>query len=269
MAVKTGGGGTSVGEEILREDKDYITTISINRPEKKNALNGAALVKMGDILADLQKNDDTRVIVIRGAGDDIFCSGVDLSGGGESFKETIKGMEYCLASLIGYSRPIIAMISGPALGAGLDIAAISDFRIASETAKFGVPLVKLGRTYYYTAIHRLTNLLGIAAAKELLLRGRPVDAKRAMEIGLVNQVVPSGQLMNATYSLAKELAEENAPLAVRATKIMIQKLTEHRGIDPRIEPELKALADEANNSEDAREGVRAMLEKRKPKFTGR
>ncbi|MDO8785017.1 MAG: enoyl-CoA hydratase/isomerase family protein, partial [Syntrophales bacterium] len=114
-----------MGEEILREDRDYITTISINRPEKKNALNGAALVMMGDILVDLQKNDDIRVVVIRGAGDDIFCSGADLSGGGESFKETIKGMEYCLTSLINHPRPIIAMLSGPVIGAGLDIAVIS------------------------------------------------------------------------------------------------------------------------------------------------
>lgn len=258
-----------MGEEILREDNGYITTISINRPEKRNALNAAALFTMGDILVDLQKNDDVRVIVIRGAGEAIFCSGVDLSGSAESFQETIKGMEYCLAGLISYSRPIIAMIAGPAIGAGLDIAVISDFRISSETAKFGVPLVKLGRTYYYTAIHRLTNLLGVPAAKELLLRGRPIDAKRAMEIGLVNEVVPPGQLINATYSIAKELAEENAPLAVRATKTMIRRLTEQQGIDPGSEPELKALADEANNSEDAREGVMAMLEKRKPNFTGR
>jgi len=259
-----------MGEEILREDNGYITTISINRPEKRNALNADALFTMGDILTDLQKNDNIRVIVIRGAGDNVFCSGLDLSGSSESFfKEAIKGMEHCLANLIGYSRPIIAMVSGPALGAGLDIAVISDFRIASETARFGVPLVKLGRTYYYTAIHRLTSLLGVPVAKELLLMGSPIGAKRAMEIGLVNQVVPSGQLADTTYSLAKELAEENAPMAVRATKIMISRLTEQQGIDPRIEPELKALAEEANNSEDAREGVKAMLEKRKPKFTGR
>ncbi|MDO8784792.1 MAG: enoyl-CoA hydratase-related protein, partial [Syntrophales bacterium] len=223
----------------------------------------------GDVLVDLQNQDVIRVVVIRGTGYNIFCSGADLSGDGESFKETIKGMEYCLTNLLNHPRPIIAMISRPAIGAGLDIAVISDFRIASETAQFGVPLVKLGRTYYYTAIDRLTNLLGIAAAKELLLRGKLIDAKRAMEIGLVNQVVPPGQLLDVTYSLAKELAEGNAPLAMRATKTMIRRLTEQRGIDPRIEPELKALADGANNSEDAGEGVRAMLEKRKPKFTGR
>ncbi len=158
------------------------------------------------------------------------------------------------------------MISGPAIGAGLDISAISDFRIASERAKFGATLVKLGRIYYYTAINRLISLVGVAAAKELLLMGRLVDAKRAMEIGLVSQVVSSDQLINTTYSLAKELAEENAPLAMRATKLTINKLLEHEGINSQIESELRALVDEVNRSEDAREGVMAMLEKRKPKF---
>jgi len=256
-------------EEILREDDGYITTLSINRPEKRNALNADALFSMGDILSDLKEDNNIRVVVIRGAGDRIFSSGVDLSGGPESIEKTIKGLEHCLSNLIGYPSPIIAMISGPAIGAGLDISVISDFRIASEGAKFGATLVKLGRIYYYTAINRLISLVGMAAAKELLLMGRLLGAKRAVEIGLVSQVVSSDRLIETTYSMAKELAEENAPLAMRATKLTIHKLLEHQGISPQIESELIALADKVNQSEDAREGVMAMLEKRKPKFTGK
>ena len=258
-----------MGEEIFREYDGYVTTLSINRPEKKNALNADALFSMGDILSDLKKDNNIRVVVLRGAGDRIFSSGVDLSGGPESIEKTIKGLEYCLDSLISYSSPIIAMISGPAIGAGLDISVISDFRIASEKAKFGATLVRLGRIYYYTAINRLIGLVGIAAAKELLLTGKLIDAKRAVELGLVSKAVPSDELIETTYSMAKELAEENAPLAMRATKRTIRKLFESRGIPPEIESELKALADEVNQSEDAREGVLAMLEKRKPNFTGK
>jgi enoyl-CoA hydratase/carnithine racemase len=256
-------------EEILREDDGYITTLSINRPEKRNALNADALFSMGDILSDLKEDNNIRVVIIRGAGDKIFSSGVDLSGGPESIEKTIKGLEHCLNSLISYPSPIIAMISGPAIGAGLDISVISDFRIASEGAKFGATLVKLGRIYYYTAINRLLSLVGMAAAKELLLTGKLLDAKRAIEIGLVSQVVSSDQLINTTYSLAKELAEENAPLAMRATKLTVHKLLGSQGVNPEIEAELKALADEVNKSEDGKEGVMAMLEKRKPKFTGK
>lgn len=258
-----------MGEEILREDEGYICTLSINRPEKRNALNADALFRMGDILTDLKKDDSIRVVVIRGAGEKIFSSGVDLSGGTEGMQKMIKGIEHCLDSLLGYPSPIVAMISGPAIGAGLDIAVISDFRIASETARFGAPLVKLGRTYYYTAINRLANLLGVAAAKEILLLGRLIDAKRAMEMGLVNQVVSSDELVKTTYSLAKELAEGNAPLAVRATKLTIHKVQECKGIAPEIESELQALVEEVNRSDDAGEGVKAMLEKRKPEFKGR
>lgn len=259
--------GGIMGDEILREDSGYICTLSINRPQKRNALNADALFTLGDTFKELKDDDRIRVVVIRGAGDKMFSSGVDLSGG--SPEETINGLEHCLNHTIDYPSSIIAMISGPAIGAGLDMSVISDFRIASETARFGATLVKLGRIYYYTAIHRLMSLVGIAAAKELLLGGRLIDAKRAMEIGLVNQVLPNDQLVDTTYRLAKELAEENAPLAMRATKLTINKLLNYKQIDPQVESELMALAAQVNQSEDATEGVMAMLEKRKPKFTGK
>ncbi|MDY6856546.1 MAG: enoyl-CoA hydratase-related protein [Thermodesulfobacteriota bacterium] len=256
-----------MGDEILREDRGYICTLSINRPQKRNALNADALFNLGDAFKELKDDDRIRVVVIRGAGDKIFSSGVDLSGG--SPEETINGLEHCLNNTIDYPSSIIAMISGPAIGAGLDISVISDFRIASETARFGATLVKLGRIYYYTAIHRLINLIGIAASKELLLTGRLIDSKRALEMGLVNQVLPNDQLTDTTYHLANELAEENAPRAMRATKLTIKRLLNYKQIDPHVESELIALAAQVNQSEDATEGVMAMLEKRKPKFTGK
>lgn len=256
-------------KEIIRKDHGKISTVFFNRPEKRNALNTDALFMLGDILNQIQKENKIRVLVLRGAGNKIFSAGVDLSCGKNDFKRMIEGLEYCLNSLINFPLPIISMIYGQAIGAGLDISVISDFRIAANNASFGAPLVKLGRTYYYTAIGRLTRLIGLAGAKEILLTGRLMNARRALEIGLVNQVVPGDHLESSVDSLSNELAEDTAPLAVKVTKLTIKKLFEETPLDQAVEDELKRFADEVNQSEDAKEGINAKLEKRKPIFSGR
>ncbi|WP_299979949.1 enoyl-CoA hydratase-related protein [Desulfobacula sp.] len=256
-------------KEIIRKDDGRISTIFFNRPEKRNALNADALFQLGDIVNQIERENKIRVLVLRGAEDKNFSAGVDLSCGKNNFKRMIEGLEYCLNSLINFSQPMISMIYGPAIGAGLDISVISDFRIAANGASFGAPLVKLGRTYYYTAIRRLTRLIGLAGAKEILLTGRLIDARRALEIGLVNQLVHEDDLESAVGFLANELAEDTAPLAVKVTKLTIKKLFEETPLDPSLEDELKRFADEINQSEDAREGINAKIEKRKPVFSGR
>jgi len=257
-----------MGQEIKKSDYGYVATIFFNRPEKHNALNADALFTFGKLVRDVERNKGTRVLVLRGEGDRAFCVGIDLSGKSD-FKKTIEGLDYCLMGLLECSCPVISMIYGPAIGTGLDLAVISDFRIAETRAKFGAPLVRLGKTYYYTAIERLTRLIGLSAAKEMLFTGKLIDSRRAAEIGLLNRVVSHNDLEATTAEFARELAEEVAPLAVRATKQTIRKLFEEQPINPDIEEELKHLADYANQSNDAEEGVRAMLEKRKPLFTGK
>ncbi|HDL08709.1 MAG TPA: hypothetical protein ENG35_08240 [Desulfobacteraceae bacterium] len=257
-----------MGNEIIRKDTGRISTLFFNRPEKKNALNADALFALGDLVLEIENDHNIRTIVLRGTGDEAFTSGVDLAGGEKEFKRTIDGLQYCLDSLIGYPLPIISMIYGSAIGAGLDISVISDFRIAAENVRFGAPLVKLGRTYYFTAIERLTRLIGLAAAKEMLLTGRLIDSQRSKEIGLVNQIVSSDEIESVTYSLANELAEDAAPLAVRVTKLTIKKLFQENRIDPSLEKELHSLVEQINCSRDAKEGIRAKLEKRKPEFKG-
>lgn len=256
-------------EEIICQGKGKISTIFFNRPEKRNALNADALFLLGDIVNQIQREDKIRVLVLRGAENKIFSAGVDLSCGKNNFERMIEGLEYCLNSLINFSQPVISMIYGPAIGAGLDISVISDFRIAANGASFGAPLVKLGRTYYYTAIERLTRLIGLAGAKEILLTGRLIDARRALELGLVNQTVHEDDLEFVVGSLANELAEDTAPLAVKVTKFTIRKLFEERPLDQAVENELKRFVDEVNQSEDAKEGINAKLENRKPIFSGR
>ena len=256
-----------MSQEIKKSDHGYITTISFNRPEKRNALNADALFAFGKLVRDVERKKGTRVLVIRGEGDRAFCAGVDLSSD-SNFKETIEGLDYCLTGLLECSCPVISMIYGPAIATGLDLAVISDFRIAEARAKFGAPLVRLGKTYYYTAIERLTRLIGLSAAKEMLFTGKLIDSRRAAKIGLLNRVVSHNELEKTTMEFARELAEEVAPLAVKATKQTIRKLFEEQPIDPEIEDELRHLADYVNQSNDADEGVKAMLEKRKPLFTG-
>ena len=261
--------GNVMYKGIIREDKKCVSTIFFNRPEKRNSLNADALFAFGDTIRAIEKDDNIRVIVLRGSGEKVFSSGVDLSDGPKEFTRTIEGLEYSINSLMHYPLPVISMVFGPAIGAGLDFAVISDFRIASDNAKFGAPLVKIGRTYYYTAIERLTRLTGLAAAKEMLLTGRLIDAVRAVETGLAHRIVSPDKLEAVTYELADEMAVGAAPMAVKVTKHTIKKLFEESRLDPALEKELHGLVEKINDSSDAREGVRAMLEKRKPVFTGK
>lgn len=251
---------------ILKEEEGSICTLTINRPRQKNALSQEALLRLGDTLNELREQGKNRVLVLRGGGEEAFCAGVDLSGVNA---KTIEALQYCLESLINYPFPVIAMIYGYAIGGGLDLAVISDFRLASENARFGANLVKLGHIYHYTAMQRLMKLVGLGAAKEMLLTGQLIDAWRAREVGLVNRLFPIAGLASATYSLAREIAVENAPLAVKTTKQVIAGLAAYgQKINPADEEELKFLVGMVHQSKDAKEGPVAFLEKRKPKFTG-
>jgi enoyl-CoA hydratase/carnithine racemase len=167
-----------------------------------------------------------------------------------------------------YRYPVIAMVNGFTLGAGCELAATCDLRIASDKAKFGMPPAKLGVLYSFSGHRRFVNLVGEANAKELFLTGRMVDAHKAKEMGLVNYVVSEDDLLSATYDLAREIIE-NAPLSVSGAKILINKSVS----SPMPTPEDEAMAEELINrcfsSEDLKEGQKAFKEKRKPVFRGK
>lgn len=256
---------------LLVSKEGNVCTLTINRPEKRNALNTEVLIGLGDSLNALKDDPEVRVIVIRGVGEAAFSSGMDIGGGSQpSAAEGIKAnpFQYAKDGITYCPKPVIAMIYGYALGGGCDLATCCDFRIAAEEATLGINPVKLGRVYRYEGIQRFIGLVGIAATRELFFTGRFITATRAKEIGLVDQVVPASELPAVTYALAREIAE-NAPLAVQGTKILINRLLKYQKPSPEDEAEMLALENKINESEDTREGLRAFAERRKPLFKGR
>jgi enoyl-CoA hydratase len=262
-----------LAEELLLVQKEgSICTLTINRPERRNSMNPEILLQLGDTLNSLKEEGAVRAVVIRGAGEESFSSGYDIgrisTGSREETGPRRNPLEYGMASVLAYPYPVIAMIYGYAVGAGLELAVTCDLRLAADTARLGITPAKLGVVYNYTGILKFMNLVGVAQTKELFYTGRLITAQRAREVGLVDHVLPAQELAKATYDLAREIAE-NAPLSVSGTKTTISKLLSYQTLRPEDEAELRKLQAQAFLSEDLKEGQRAFMEKRKPKFTGR
>jgi enoyl-CoA hydratase len=263
-----------LAEELLLIQKEKnICTLTINRPDKRNSLNPEILIQLGDILNSLKEEEGMTVVVIRGAGEQSFSSGYDIGripSRGNQQETGLKRnpLEYGMGSIVAYPYPVIAMIYGYAVGAGLELAVTCDLRVATDTARFGITPAKLGVVYHHTGIQSFLNLVGIASTKELFYTGRLIDSRRAKEIGLVDYVVPVQELISTTYDLAREIAE-NAPLSVSSAKITISKLLDYQTLSAEDEKELRKLQAKATLSEDLKEGQKAFMEKRKPRFTGR
>lgn len=263
-----------MAEELLLVQKEgNICTLTINRPEKRNSLNPEILLQLGDTLNSLKEEGEIRAVVIRGAGEQSFSSGYDISriGTGGTQEETgprRNPLEYGMGSILDYPYPVIAMIYGYAVGAGLELAVTCDLRLAADNARLGITPAKLGIVYNYTGVRKFVNLVGVAPTKELFYTGRLVDTQRAREMGLVDYVLPAQELASATYDLAREIAE-NAPLSVSGVKATLSKLLNYQTLSPEDEAELRELQTQAMRSEDLKEGQKAFMEKRKPKFKGR
>lgn len=257
-----------MAEELLVDQRGKVLTLAINRPEKMNSLSPEVLYRMGDILNG-RKGDEVRAVVLRGAGRRAFSSGYDIGripSGGED--RAPNPLQYGLEAVANFPYPVIAMIFGHALGAGCHLAAVCDLRIAGEGAQLGMPPVKLGIVYPWEGYKLFLDLIGLAHTKELFLIGRPVSARGALEMGLVHRVVPDDQLEEGVYRLAEELAEENAPIPMKGSKFIINRLT--RGsVAPEDEEAFRKWVARAFTSEDLKEARAAFAEKRKPRFIGR
>jgi enoyl-CoA hydratase/carnithine racemase len=256
-----------VAEEILCTIKDGIATVTMNRPEKRNAMNTAILDGLTNSFHQLETNPEVRVVVIRGAGK-AFCSGLDLremssrqAGGGDPETGVTKVFQQIERS----RHPTIAMVQGDALAGGCELALHCDLRVASEAARFGMPLARLGLVVPFPLAQKLVEVIGPAFTKQLLFTGHPIDAKRAYEIGMIHQLVSASELEAATFTLARTIAD-NAPLSLAGMKATILRAISLR--ETINYQDLAEIVNRARKSADAQEGVKAMLEKRKPVFRG-
>ncbi len=256
-------------QNILVETSNRISFLTINRPDKRNALNQATRDDIQHALDALEKSTDSRVLVITGAGDKAFIAGADINEfeGRTALmqREAMKGFRVFTA-IEEFPKPVIAMINGFCLGGGLELALACDMRIASETAKLGQPEINLGIIPGGGGTQRLTRLVGEGKAMELILTGDAIDAAHAKEIGLVNSVVPAADLRTTVVNLATRIAEKS-PVALHMAKDAV-KSAARMSLREGLERELDLFC-LTFGSEDKAEGVRAFLEKRKADFKGR
>jgi len=253
-------------DEILCAIADGVATVTLNRPDKRNAMNTALLDGLRTRFDALEDDRDVRVIVVRGAGS-AFCSGMDLNelSRRQTEADPETGVTAVLQRIERSRHPTIAMVHGDAFAGGCELALHCDLRVAAEVARFAMPLARLGIVVPFPLGQKLVEIVGPSAAREILLVARPFDARRAFEIGMVHRVVSAAEVESATYEMARAIAV-NAPLSLAGMKAMIQRAISQR---ERIEhADLDALVTRARKSADAREGVRAMLEKRRPQFRG-
>jgi enoyl-CoA hydratase len=257
-------------ESVVLELRDAIAFVTINRPDKLNALNDSGVAGLWDAASRIAADDSIRGAILTGAGQKAFAAGADISelagqGPFDGKARALKG-QAMLRRLETCGKPVLAAVNGFALGGGCELALACHLRIASDNAKFGQPEVKLGITPGYGGTQRLPRLVGRGAALQMILTGDAIDAQQALRIGLVSQVVPAGDLLGAATAMMGRVLS-NAPLALR----LALEAVEH-GLDMTLE---EGLLLEANHfgllasTRDMKEGLTAFLEKRAPKFEGR
>lgn len=254
---------------LLIDTAAGIRTLRINRPDKLNALNVEVIDALDAAFADAARDPDVRVVVLTGAGPKAFVAGADIAE--MNTLSPVQGRDFSLRGsrmmrrIEKLPKPVIAMINGYALGGGLELAMSCHLRIAADTAKVGQPEINLGLIPGFGGSQRLLRLCGRAATLELCLTGAPIDAERALQLGIVNRVVPAAELEAKTLALATQLANA-APLALRGLLDCVN-IGGECGLEEGLEYE-SAQFGLMFATHDMREGTAAFLEKRKPTFTG-
>jgi enoyl-CoA hydratase len=257
-------------DNLILDRDGHVATITINRPKVLNALNTPTMDELRRAALEVRHDPAVRALILTGAGERAFVAGADINElsvqsptGGRD--HALRG-QHVLDLIENLGKPVIAAINGFALGGGCELAMACTLRLAADTAMLGQPEIKLGIIPGYAGTQRLGRLVGKGRAMELVLRGHQINAQEALQIGLVNRVVPAASLMDETRTLANELAAA-APIALRYAIDAI-----NRGSDM---PFADACVFEATlfglvaSTDDMREGTRAFLEKRRPRFEGR
>ena len=255
----------------LQIDRDgAVAVVTVNRPKVLNALNTQTMDELRRTILALRHDDSVRAVILTGAGEKSFVAGADINelavqtpaGGRE---HALRG-QHVLDLIENMGKPVIAAVNGFALGGGCELAMACTLRIASEHARFGQPEINLGIIPGYAGTQRLARLVGAGRALEILLTGEQISAQEAHRLGLVNRVVPAGELMNEARKLAATLAAK-APIAVRYIIDAVNKGA--RMTLPEAQVFEATLFGLVASTDDMHEGTRAFLEKRKPEFKGR
>jgi enoyl-CoA hydratase len=257
-------------QNLLLDVREGVATVTVNRPDKLNALNDRTVAELDDAFASLGSDPAVRGVILTGAGEKAFVAGADI--GELADQSPVAGQDRSLRGqkvldrIEGLGKPVVAAINGFALGGGCELALACHVRVAAEGARLGTPEVKLGIMCGYGGTQRLPRLVGRGRALEMLLTGEMVDAQEALRIGLVNRVVPKEKLREETEALLRKMLA-NGPVSLRFTLDAVRA-----GLETPLE---QGLAHEATlfglicTTEDMKEGTRAFLEKRPARFQGR
>jgi enoyl-CoA hydratase/carnithine racemase len=260
---------SSPTEDLVVERSGAVATLVLNRPDSHNAVRLGMYEALPDLLAEVDGDQAVKVLVVRGAGQKAFASGADIS----EFREVRANAETARAynervaaaelALEGMSKPTIAMVHGYCIGGGCGLALACDLRFVDERARFGITPAKLGLVYSLDSTKRLVDVVGPSRAKWILMSGQLVNADRAHQIGLADEVVPTDDLEKLTYEFA-ELLCTRAQFSIRATKQIVTRILAGQTEDDEATRDLR---NSSFDTDDYAEGVRAFIEKRPPTFT--
>jgi 2-oxoglutaroyl-CoA hydrolase len=249
----------------LEHDGD-VATITLDVPDKMNRVSMPARDQVARLFEELGRNDEVRVIILTGAGDDAFTAGGDIPGFLERSPEELSRLAWNVAAAERCPKPVIAKLRGYALGVGLELALACDFRIAADDAELGLPEVKLGMIPGSGGTQRLARLIGLGRAKDMVMRGRRIGAAEALAVGLVTEVVPAEELDAAVARLVDELRALSPLALAMAKRVLNHAYDGPLGLGLEVEGLAYGLL---RSTHDFREGVEAFDEKRPPRFEGR
>ncbi len=260
-------------EALLFHKDPPLAWITFNRPERRNAVSLEMWRTLPGFVEQVAADKDLRVLLIRGAGEEAFISGADISQFGKVRSSADTVAEYdratgaALSSLANLEKPVIAMIHGICFGGGCSVAVMCDLRLCSDDARFCIPAARLSIAYpVERGVERLVHIVGAANATEILVTARVYNAEEAHHMGLVNRVLPKAELESYTRDYALKIAD-NAPLSVAAHKFFVRESTKAANL--RDTEKIRAWSARCFNSDDYKEGVAAFMEKRRPQFRGK